>query len=75
MHMPKLLSISDQLRHAIEDSGLSRYRIAKESGLSQSLLSRFMSGDRGLSLEAIDKLGTLLGFRLVLDRISKKGKA
>lgn len=73
--MPKPLLISEQLRRAVSESHLSRYRIAKETGLSQSLLSRFVSGDRGLSLDAIDKLGTLLGFRLVLHRAPKGGKS
>jgi transcriptional regulator with XRE-family HTH domain len=63
--MPKPLLISEQLRRAIQASDLTRYRIAKRTGLSQSLLSRFASGDRGLSLDAIDKIGALLGLRLV----------
>ena len=42
--------ISDQLRQAIRDSGLTRYRIAKETGLSQVTLSRFFNGERGLTL-------------------------
>lgn len=64
--------ISDDLRRAIESSGLTRYRIAKDTGLSQSLLSRFVSGERGLSLEAIDKIGTLLGLRLVVAKTAPK---
>lgn len=66
--------ISDQLRDAISNSGLSRYRIAKETGLSESLLSRFMSSQRGLSLDAIDKLGLHLGFSLRTTRPSKNRK-
>lgn len=46
-------------------SGLSRYRIAKEIGVSQATLSRFMSGQRGLSLAVVDRLCDLLGVSIV----------
>jgi len=62
--MAKHELISDGIRRAIDESDLSRYRIAKEAKLSQSLLSRFMSRDRGLSLNAADKLGVVLGLRV-----------
>jgi hypothetical protein len=39
----KRLRFSDQLRRAVDASGLSRYRIAKLLGVSESLLSRFMA--------------------------------
>ena len=57
-------AFSDQLRTAIASSSLSRYRIAKESGVSQSVLSLFCSGRRGLSLKAIDALVVLLNLEL-----------
>src|SRR5687768_2660857 len=52
---PKLLT--DQLRQAIDDSGLTRYRIAKETGISEPTLSKFYLGQRGLSMEALNALG------------------
>ena len=58
--------ISDQLRAAIDTSGMSRYRICKEIGLAESTMSRFMSRRCGLSVQTIDKLGELLGLELVL---------
>ncbi len=58
--------VSDQIRTAIEASGLSRYRIALETGIDDSALARFMSGERGLSSKALDTLGRFLDFELVM---------
>ncbi len=44
---------------------MSRYRICKEIELSQSAMSRFMSGESGLSMRTIDKLAALLNLELV----------
>jgi len=57
--------LSDQLRRIIAECGISRYRIAKETGISESTLSRFCSGQRGLSLAALDTLADFLRLRLV----------
>jgi hypothetical protein len=57
-------TLSDQLRQAIQQSALSRYRIAKDTGVSQSVLSLFCSGKRGLSLKAVDALVRLLDLEL-----------
>ncbi len=43
-----------------DDSGLTRYRIARETGLSQSTLAQFSNGHRGLSMTALDALGEFL---------------
>lgn len=66
------VKLSDQFRQAVDASGKSRYRIAKETKISQATLSRFMSGERGLSLEYLDKLAELLELKLVMPR-RKKG--
>lgn len=60
--------ISDQLRRAIEESELSRYRIAQDTGIDESALAKFFNGKRGLSLDAIDRLGELLKLRIVADK-------
>jgi transcriptional regulator with XRE-family HTH domain len=54
------MKLSDQLRAAVDASGMSRYRICKTLDISQASMSRFMSGKSGLSLEAIDALAELL---------------
>jgi len=60
--------VSDQLRQAIDDSGLTRYRIAQESGISATALALFYNGQRGLSSKALDKLGECLQLTIHLGR-------
>jgi len=67
--------LTNQLRQAIDDSGLTRYRIAKETGVSQSTLAQFYNGRRGLSMDALDALGEFLQLKITLGRTpGKKGK-
>lgn len=69
--MPKL---SQQLRDAIEKAGVSRYEIAKATGVSQSTLSKFVLGTRpGLSFDAMDRIGEYLGLVVVKKQPKKRG--
>lgn len=61
-------SVTLQLRRAIDECGLSRYEIAKRAGIEQSALSRFMTGERGLTTPALDRLGELLDLEIVMHR-------
>ena len=60
--------LTDQLRQAIDDSGMTRYRIAQETGISESTLSKFYLGQRGLSMEALNALGECLQLTIQLGR-------
>lgn len=60
----KPASISDQLRAAIQRSGLSRYKIWKRSGVDQAALSRFVNRKQSLTLDATDALAPVLGLEL-----------
>jgi len=60
--------LTDQLRRAIDDSGLTRYRIAKETGISESALAQFYNGHRGLSMDALNALGEFLQLTITLGR-------
>ena len=64
--------LSDQLRQAIDDSGLTRYEIAKQTGIDESALAKFYNGHRGLSMEALNALGEFLQLKIILGR--KPGK-
>ena len=66
--------LTDQLRRAIDDSGLTRYRIAQETDIDESALAKFYNGHQGLSMKALDRLGEYLGLRIVMDREPKKGR-
>lgn len=56
---------SEVIRAAILDSDATRYRICQETGIEQSAMSRFMSGERGLSMEALDTLAEYFKLELV----------
>ena len=64
--------LTDQLRQAIDDSGLTRYRIAKETGVSESTLAQFYNGQRGLSMEAMNALGECLQLTIKMGRKAAK---
>lgn len=49
---------------AMKDSGKSIYAIARQSGVSDGQLSRFLRGERTLSMESLDKLCTALNLTL-----------
>lgn len=49
------------MRAAIRESELTRYQIWKRSGVSQSVLCRFVNGRSGLSLDAVNRLAEVLG--------------
>ena len=66
--MPIKKNIVDQLRRAMRDSGETEYAIAKASGVSQSIVNRFVSGERGISLETASKLCAYLKLDLVYRR-------
>ena len=60
---------------AIDDSGLTRYQIAQETGIDESALAKFYNGHRGLSMEALNALGVCLQLKITLGRTpGKKGK-
>ena len=50
-------TLSEQLRDLIIKSGVSRYEISKQTGVSQAALSRFVLGHRGISVKAMDAVG------------------
>jgi plasmid maintenance system antidote protein VapI len=57
-------SLVEELRKAILQCGETEYRVAKESGVPQPVLNRFLRGERGISLETAAKLAAYLGLRL-----------
>ena len=67
------LSLADQLRQAIEDSGLTLYRIAKDSGVHYGMLYRFYVGERDMRLQTADKLAGYFQMRLTRPIKPKKG--
>lgn len=58
---PQAGAISDALRGAIQASSKSVYQICKEAGISQIVVSRFLSGERDIRLATADRLAKALG--------------
>ena len=65
--------IGEELRRAIQGGKLSQAELARGTGLSEGQVSRFLKGERGLSLESIDKLLDVLELEIVI-RPRRKGK-
>jgi transcriptional regulator with XRE-family HTH domain len=66
-------SLSEQIRAAVRASGLGRNALARAAGIDKSSVSRFTSGERGLSLGGLDHLAAALG--LVVKVQGKAGDA
>jgi len=67
--MAKKTSIVDELRRAIrqaEQGGLTRYRLAKMTGVEQAVLSKLMRGMKGLRLDTAERIVRGLGKRLAI---------
>ena len=62
--MPKRKTFSEQLRSAIECAPVTRYRISQDTGIAEGILSRFVHGHVGLSLDTVDMLVRYLDLEL-----------
>ena len=72
MGRKRTILLTDQLRQVIDDSGLTRYQIAKATGIDESALAKFYNGHRGLSMDSLNALGKFLQLTIILGR--KPGK-
>ena len=58
-------TIEDQVRDEIKRQGLSCYRIAKETGLNESTIGRFVNARKPMRADSLDYIVALLGMELV----------
>ena len=61
------MSISESLRSAIQAAicgGATRYRIARNAGVDQTALSRFLAQRRDIRVSTVDGLAEALGLEL-----------
>lgn len=61
-------SLADQLRAFICEFPGSRTTLAEEAGVDAGVLSRFLSGERTMTLEVADRLAALLGLHLAQEK-------
>ena len=70
----KKKNLEQQIKEAIEASGLTCYEIAKRSGVPQPVLSRFVNGKRGINLSTASKLTDAFGLELRPRQAKQKGR-
>lgn len=69
-----MTTMSDRVREAIKTSGLTRYQIAKQSGVTEGALSRFVAGERDMTLRTLERIAPLIGVRLTVSRPRRRQK-
>jgi transcriptional regulator with XRE-family HTH domain len=60
-------TLTDAIRAAIQQSGLTVYRIGKATGIDEANLGRFARGEMSIRLDKADKLAAYFGLRLTPD--------
>jgi DNA-binding Xre family transcriptional regulator len=68
-------TIYDEIRIAIQKSEKSRYRLWKETGISEAQLCQFMGGTKGLSVESLEKLAESLDLEITARPRSRQRKS
>jgi len=59
--------VSDQILHALEqllDKGVTRYRIAQDSGVNHTVLCQLLRRERSVRMDTIDQLAEYLDLEL-----------
>jgi len=70
----KYTPLTEQLRQAVLNCGETQYAVCKATGIDKTALSRFINGERGVSMKVLDTLGEYLGLRIVTAKPqAKKG--
>lgn len=64
-------TLRHQLQRVIEASGMTVYKIAKESGVDKAQLSRFLSGKGGMTLDTIERLAPVLGIAITTTKTTR----
>ena len=64
-------TLTNVLKTAIDQSRVTRYRIAKDTGIREASLCRFMQGGTSIRLDKADVLAEYLGLELVKKRKAK----
>lgn len=54
------MTLTEQLRHALRQAGVSQAEVARFTGIGPAALSRFLSGQGGLSSKSLDALAHAL---------------
>ena len=66
--------IIDLIKNEIKKSPVSRYAISQSTGVKESVLSRLMSGERGLSLHTAETLMKYFGYEVKKSKLKGRRK-
>ena len=58
--------MEDRLREVLKREGITPYRLWKELGIDQSVMSKFLRGKGGISLKTMERIADHLGYELTL---------
>ena len=60
----RLPTISEQLLEAVQGCGMSAQALGARCGVSQPIITRWIAGERGITIATADKLAACLGMEL-----------
>jgi hypothetical protein len=69
------MKLSDAVRDAIRRSGQSIYKIAYQTQVAEWSLSKFVRGEVGLNMKALDRLADHFGLTISSPSGTKDGEA
>jgi len=72
IYLTRMTTLSDALRDAIRESGMTQDAIAREVDISAGIISRFMRAERSMTLDTAEKLCAY--FKLELHGVVKRGR-
>lgn len=62
----KQIALTEQIREAVRESGLTQGAISERAGITSSRLSQFMTGARDMNGRSLDKIASVAEVRAVL---------
>lgn len=68
-------SLANQLRAHVDSGGMTPHELARESGVDSGQLYRFLSGERGITLDTAGRLAKALGLKLVETGRARRGRS
>jgi plasmid maintenance system antidote protein VapI len=67
------VDLAARIRRAIRESDLTPYRIATDADVDRAIMTRFVNGERGLTLTTASRICEVLGLELRPARRTRKG--
>jgi transcriptional regulator with XRE-family HTH domain len=61
----------DRLRQLLRESGMQQKEISEATGVDRAVVSKFINGQVGLSMESINALAEYFGWEIVVKKKAK----